>query len=186
MGGMNVTHRPETRLTATLESLNVLPTEDSHMNSFLRLILAASAVATIALGADNTIGTWKYNTAKSKGAPGVPPVTNLTVTREATEGGVKITAKGERADGSKIDAVTDAKYDGKPVSTQGTGQAWDTTALKQMNADTVAEERTKKGGKYHSNVRFVVSKDGKTMMATAEGTDADGKKFSTRVVWDKQ
>ena len=90
---MNVTHRPETRLTATLESLNVLPTEDSHMNSFLRLILAASAVATIALGADNTIGTWKYNTAKSKGAPGVPPVTNLTVTREATEGGVKITAK---------------------------------------------------------------------------------------------
>ena len=58
--------------------------------------------------------------------------------------------------------------------------------MKQMNADTVTEERTKKGGKYHSNVRFVVSKDGKTMTATAEGTDADGKKFSTRVVWDKQ
>jgi hypothetical protein len=47
----------------------------------------------------------------------------LTVSREATEDGVKITAKGERADGSKIDAVTDAKYDGKPFSPQGTGQA---------------------------------------------------------------
>jgi hypothetical protein len=52
-----------------------------------------------------------------------------------------------------------------------------------MNADTVAEERTKKGGKYPSKVRFVVSKDGKTMTATAEGTDADDKKFSTRLVW---
>lgn len=156
------------------------------MTSFLRLILAACAVTTIALSADNTIGTWKYNTAKSKGAPGVPPITNLTVTREATDRGVKITAKGERADGSKIDAVTDAKYDGKPVNVQGTGQAWDTSALKQTNDRTVTEERTKKGGKYHSTSRFVVSKDGKSMTATAKGTDADGKKFNTVAVWDKQ
>src|SRR5215469_9155052 len=156
------------------------------MRRVQKITFAVLAIATTAWGADNTLGTWKFNAEKSKLSGVSSPVTNLTVTREATEGGVKITAKGERSDGSKIDAVTDAKYDGKPVSPQGTGQAWDTTALKQMNADTVTEERTKKGGKYHSNVRFVVSKDGKTMTATAEGTDADGKKFSTRVVWDKQ
>ena len=156
------------------------------MRNVLRLTLAVCAVVTIALGADNTIGTWRYNTAKSKGAPGVPAVSNLTVTREATDRGVKITAKGERADGSKIDAVTDAKYDGKPVNVQGAGQAWDTSALKQIDADTVTEERIKTGGKYHSTVRFVVSKDGKTMTATNKGTGADGKKFTAVAVWDKQ
>jgi hypothetical protein len=156
------------------------------MKNVLRLTIAVCVVATIALGADNTIGTWKYNTAKSKPAAGVSPISNLTLTREATDAGVKITVKGERADGSKIDAVTDAKYDSQPVTVQGTGTAWDTTAHKQIDANTVTEERSKKGGKYHSTVRTVVSKDGKTMTATAKGTDADGKAFTAVVVWDKQ
>jgi hypothetical protein len=108
---------------------------------FLAVPTVLVAMAAITLGADNTLGTWKYNPAKSKVAPGVPAITNLTVTRESTPGGVRITAKGERADGSKIDAVTDAKYDGKPVSVTGTGLP-DTSAIKQINADTVTEERS--------------------------------------------
>src|SRR6202035_5524076 len=125
-------------------------TGERHMRQMILRFLAVPtvlvAMAAIALGADNTLGTWKYNPAKSKAAPGVPAITNLTVTRESTSGGVKITAKGERADGSKIDNVTDAKYDGKPVSvTGGGGVPWDTTALKQVNADTVTEERSKQG-----------------------------------------
>jgi hypothetical protein len=153
---------------------------------FLAVPTILVAMATIALGADNTLGTWKYNSAKSKTAPGVPAITNLTVTRESTPGGVKITAKGERADGSKIDSVTDAKYDGKPVSVVGTGLPWDTTAIKQINADTVTEERSKQGGKYHSIARTVVSKDGKMMTSTTRGTDAEGKAFTAVAVSDKQ
>jgi hypothetical protein len=76
-------------------------------------------------------------------APGVSAITNLTVTRESTPGGVKITAKGERADGSKIDTVTDAKYDGKPVSVTGEGLPCDIAALKQVNDNTITEERSK-------------------------------------------
>ncbi len=53
---------------------------------------------------------------------------------------------------------------------------WDRTAIKQVNADTVNEERSKQGGKYHSTVRTVVSKDGKTMTANTKGTDANARR----------
>ena len=154
--------------------------------SFLAIPTVLVAMVAISFGADNTIGTWKYNSAKSKGVPGVPAITNLTVTREATPGGVKITAKGERADGSKIDNVTDAKYDGKPVSVTGEGLPWDTIALEQVSDNTITEVRSKQGGKYHSTVRTVVSTTGKVMTSTARGTDADGKPFTTVGVFDKQ
>lgn len=98
------------------------------MNRVLGITFAALAMAAIAFGADNTLGTWKFNTAKSKQAAGVSPITSLTVTREAADGGATITAKGERADGSKIDTVTTAKYDGKEVAVTGEGLTWDTTA----------------------------------------------------------
>ena len=150
------------------------------------LILAVVAVAAMALAADDTLGTWKYNTAKSKGAPGVSPISELTVTREASDGSVKITAKGARADGSKIDTVTNAKYDGKPVPVAGEGLTWDTVAIKQVNSKTLSEERSKKGGKYHTTVHTAVSADGKTMTSSVKGTGSDGKPISTTAVFDKQ
>ena len=157
------------------------------MKRVLAITFAVFAMAAIAFGADNTLGTWKYNTAKSKTASGVSPITNATVTREAADGGVKIAVKGERVDGSKIDNITTAKYDGKEVAVMGTALgAWDTSAIKQVNANTVTEERSKKGGKYHSTVRFAVSGDGKTMTATTKGIGADGKAFTAVAVWDKQ
>jgi hypothetical protein len=156
------------------------------MKKVLSITFAVLAVAAIAFGADNTLGTWKYNTAKSKTSAGASPITNLTVTREAVDGGVKITAKGERADSSKIDTATTTKYDGKEVAVTGTGLPWDTTTIKQVNANTLSEDRSMKGGKYHSSVRTVVSADGKTMTSTAKGTGADGKAFTAVTVLDKQ
>jgi hypothetical protein len=82
--------------------------------------------------------------------------------------------------------MTEAMYDGKPVSVTGEGLPWDTTALKQVNDNTITEERSKQGGKYHSTVRTVVSKDGKTMTSTTKGTDADGKAFTAVAVLEKQ
>jgi hypothetical protein len=156
------------------------------MKRAIGITFVVLAMAAIAAGADNTLGTWKYDTGKSTPAPGVSPITNLTVTREAIDGGAKISAKGERADGSKIDTVTTAKYDGKEVTVTGTGLTWDTNAIKQADANTLTEERSKKGGKYHSSVRTVVSKDGKTMTSTTKGTSTDGKPFTSVAVFDKQ
>jgi hypothetical protein len=160
--------------------------EEWPMRRTLTVILALVSATVIVWAADDTLGTWKYNTAKSKGAPGVSPISNLTVTREATEGGVKITAKGERADGSKIDTLTDAKYDGKPVTVTGSGLSWDTVAIKQVNDKTLTEERSMQSGKYRTTARTVVSKDGKTMTTTTKGTGADGKPIATTAVFDKQ
>jgi hypothetical protein len=156
------------------------------MKRVLRITFAVLAMAAIALGADNSLGTWKYNTAKSKPAAGVSPIKSLTLVREAAGGGVKQTAKGERADGTKIDNGYAAKYDGKEVMLSGTGLAWDMTGIKQANANTFTEERSKMGGKYKATVRMVVSADGKTMTATSKGTDADGKAFTAVAVFDKQ
>jgi hypothetical protein len=156
------------------------------MKRVLEMIFAMLAIVAIALGADNTLGSWKYNAGKSKAAPGASPITSLTVTREAADGGAKISAKGEGADGSKIDNSYTPKYDGKEVAVTGTGLTWDTVAIKQVSANTLTEERSKKGGKYHSTVRDGVSKDGKTMTATTRGTDADGKAFTAVAVFDKQ
>ena len=156
------------------------------MRTTLKAILTLVAAAAIVLAADDTLGTWKYNTAKSKGAPGVSPISSLIVTREGIDGGVKITAKGERADGSKIDTVTNAKYDGKPVTVTGSGLSWDTVAIKQVNAKTLSEERSMKSGKYHTTARTVVSSDGKTMTTNTKGTGADGKPIATTAVLDRQ
>jgi hypothetical protein len=144
------------------------------------------ALAAIAAGADNTLGTWKYNTAKSKAAPGLPPITSLITTYEGIDGGVRITAKGERAGGLRIDNVTTAKYDGTEVPVTGTGTAFDIVAYRQVDANTVITERSKKGGKYHVTVRSVVSADGKTLTQTIKGTSADGREFSAVGVWDRQ
>ena len=60
---------------------------DNKMKRVLAITFAVFAMAAIAFGADNTLGTWKRDTAKSKSAPGVSPITNETLTREAVDGG---------------------------------------------------------------------------------------------------
>ena len=158
------------------------------MKRVLGISFALFTMVVIGFGADNTLGTWKYNIAKSKRGPGVSPITNLTVIREAADGEVRNSANGERADGSKINDSYTAKYDGKEVAMtlMATGTVFDTIAIKQVNANTITEERTKKGGKYHSSVRTVVSADGKTMTSTQKGTGADGKAFTSVAVFDQQ
>lgn len=136
-------------------------------------------------GADNSIGTWKRNIEKSKSTPQVAnPITSLTLMREAVDGGVKQTATGQRKDGTPINGSFTAKYDGKEYPVTGT--TWDTTAIKQIDANTFTIENKKAGGKYHTTGRMVISKDGKTMTGTAKGTDADGKPYNATLVYEKQ
>jgi hypothetical protein len=90
------------------------------MRTFLTKAFLALAIATVAaFGADNTIGTWKLDLAKSKYSPAPMPVKSLTVTREAADGGVKVTITGEQADGTAINSSYTAKYDGKDVQIAG-------------------------------------------------------------------
>jgi hypothetical protein len=107
------------------------------MKKILGKIAFAVAVTSIAaLGADNSLGTWKLNMEKSKYTGAPMPVKSLNVTREAADGGVKQTTTGEQANGTAINASYTAKYDGKEV--QVTGNApYDIIAVKQAKCQYV-------------------------------------------------
>jgi hypothetical protein len=156
------------------------------MRTILTNALIAVAITTVAaFGADNTLGTWKLNVEKSKYTGAAMPVKSLTLTREASDGGVKQTATGERADGT-VNATYTAKYDGTEVKVTGSNLTYDTIAIKQVNANALTDERKKTGGPYKATGRTVVSNGGKTMTTTTKGTNADGKEFTQILVFDKQ
>ena|SRR5690242_1694436 len=156
------------------------------MRTILTKLCITVAISTIAaLGADNSLGTWKLNMEKSKYTPAPMPVKSLNVTREAADGGVKQTTTGEQADGTAINATYTAKYDGKDVPVTGNAP-YDMIALKQANANTYTDTRKKTGGSYSATGRAVISNAGKTMTMTIKGTNGEGKPFTAVFVFDKQ
>jgi hypothetical protein len=157
------------------------------MRTMFSRALAVLAISTVAaLGADNSIGTWKLDVAKSQYTPPPMPLKSLTATREAAPGGVKVTNAGERADGAPINATYTAKYDGSPSAVTGTGTPYDSISVKQVNANTLTYEAKQTNGKYRASGRSVISKDGKTMTTKAKGTDAAGAKMTLTLVYEKQ
>jgi len=148
---------------------------------FTVLVLVITAIG--AFGADESLGTWKLNIGKSKFNP-TAPVKSLTTTREAAEGGVKLTTTGEQADGTKINSSYTVKYDGNDYPV--TGAPWDTISITQVDSNTFTTVTKKTGGKYKSTGRTVISKDGKTMTTTSKGINAEGKPFNYTMVWEKQ
>jgi len=149
-------------------------------------ILALMVTITVTLGAENGLGTWKLNLEKTTSSSRAPnPVKGLFVTREASDGGVKVTVKGERADGAAINATYTAKYDGVEVPVAG-NSPYDMVSLKQTNADTFTEERRKTSGPYKATGLTVISNGGKVMTVTIKGTNTDGKPLTQVFILDKQ
>ena len=149
-------------------------------------LVALAMTAITAFGADNSLGTWKLNVEKSTYTPAPFPLKNLTLTREASDGGVKVTIAGEQANGTPINASYTAKYDGTASPVTGSGAPYDTISIKQGNANTFTDERKKTGGPYQATGRTVISNGGKSMTTTTKGTNADGKAFTSTFVFDKQ
>ena len=157
------------------------------MRTFFTTMFVFSTITAIAaFAADNTLGTWKLNVGKSTLTSTPPPLKQLTTVREASGEGVKVTNTGERADGTKVDTNYVAKYDGTAATVSGTNTLYDTIAIKQVNANTLTDERKKTGGPYHATGRTVISNGGKTMTVTTKGTNVDGKALASTLVFDKQ
>ena len=154
------------------------------MRSIRTRLLAGLAITVIgAFAADNTLGTWKLNMEKSKFSPSAP-VKSITVTREASDDGAQTSMTGERADGTPINGSYTVKYDGKEYDV--TGAPYDKISMRRVNARTFTVTQRKEGGKYRQTGRNAFSKDGKTLTATRKGTDADGKAYSSTMVFEKQ
>jgi hypothetical protein len=152
-------------------------------NILTRLTIGIVITAVGAFAADNSLGTWKLNMEKSKFTHSAP-VKSLTSVREASEGGVKVTTTGERADGTSINASYTARYDGKSYPV--TGAPYDSIAVTQVNPNKFTAEQKDSKTKYSTRVRMAISKDGKTMTSQVKGTNAEGAAVAYTMMYDKQ
>ena len=139
--------------------------------------------ASMAAAAENWIGSWKANVAKSRYTPGPGPKSQ-TLKFEATPAGIKLSTEAIGADGTVAKGGYTSKFDGKDVAWAGNPDA-DTAAPRKID-DNNYENAWKKGGKATVTAKAVVSADGKTLTVTQTGKNAKGDSVNTVAVYDKQ
>jgi hypothetical protein len=145
-------------------------------------VAALSFMATAACFAANPhIGTWKLNEAKSKLVSGMGK--NMTVIYAEQKDKIKVTVDGVDKDGKPTHSVWMGKFDGKAYPAKG-NLSWNSAAYKVVN-DRTNEITTMKDGKIVWTGTITVSADGKSRTVTVNGTDANGKKFKGKAVYDK-
>ena len=127
------------------------------------------------------IGTWKLNLAKSKFSSGPPPKSQIHIFEPYGNNGLTVTLEVINEQGNKATRKWSANFDGKLYPFV----ARQTVMLKRIDDYTV-ERTTYLAEKELSHVRFVVSKDGKTMTNTLTSTNAQGQAVNSLLVYDKQ
>src|SRR5579864_66949 len=147
----------------------------------LTLVLSFLAGA-VCFASDIQMGTWKLNEAKSKIAAGT--LKNSTVVYEAAGDSIKVTIDGSAPDGTATHSEWTGKFDGKDYPSTGNSNE-DMRSVKQVN-DRTLDVASKKGGKVVLTAHVVVAADGKSRTVTVNGTDAQGKKYKSTAVYDKQ
>jgi hypothetical protein len=153
------------------------------MKTRIAVVAVASlcAAAAACFAANAQIGTWQLNEGKSKVAPGMGKSTTVSYTQQGDK--IKVTVDGVDKDGKPTHGVWVGKWDGKAYKATG-NLAWDSAAYKVVN-DYTNDITTWKNGKVAWTGHITVSKDGKSRTVTVNGTDANGKKFTSKTVYDK-
>jgi hypothetical protein len=149
-------------------------------------LAACSAIvlsSSVVLAAENWLGTWKLDVAKSKVVPGPGPK-SLTLKFEATKDGIKLTSDGVNAEGKATHGEYVSKFDGMDVPWEGNPDA-DMASPKRID-DNSYENIWKKGGKTTVTAKVVVSKDGKTLTVNQTGTDSQSRTVNSKYIYHKQ
>ncbi len=150
-----------------------------------RIAVLAAALsfmtAVACFAASPQMGTWKLNEAKSKLAPGMGK--NNTVIYAEQKDKIKITVDGVDKDGKPTHSVWVGKWDGKAYPVKG-NLPYNSVAYRVVN-DRTNDITAMKDGKIGWTGRITVAPDGKSRTVTINGTDAQGKKFKAKVVYDK-
>jgi hypothetical protein len=152
-----------------------------HTRIAVVAVALSFTAAAACFGASPHMGTWKLNEAKSKLVPGMGK--NTTVTYAEQKDKIKVTVDGVDKDGKPTHSVWVGKFDGKAYPVKG-NLPYNSVAYKVVN-DRTNDITAMKDGKMSWNGRITVSADGKSRTVTINGTDADGKKFKGKAVYDK-
>ena len=113
------------------------------MSKLLKVAWSLTAACLMASAADNSLGTWKLNVAKSSYGGAPMPVKSVVMVRQASPDGVKITQTGERADGTALNMSFTTRYDGTECVVEGRSP-FDRISVKQLDANAFVDERKKK------------------------------------------
>lgn len=149
--------------------------------SLLTLAVCFAAAAVCFAGDSPQMGTWKLNEGKSKMDPNGPK--NNTVVYSAAGDQMKVTVDGMDAKGQAIHSEWTGMFDGKDHPVTG-NPGEDTRAYTKID-DRTLEFTSKKDGKVVTSGKVVVAADGKSRTVTSSGTNADGKKFENKAIYDK-
>ncbi len=95
-----------------------------------------------------------------------------------------MTIDGTAPDGTPTHSEWTGKFDGNDYPSTGNPNE-DMRSAKMIN-DHTSDVVSKKGGKVLLTAHIVVAPDGKTRTVTMHGTDANGKKYTSVAVYDKQ
>jgi hypothetical protein len=150
------------------------------VRSYSRLVLLLVPAIILIGQTDRTdafTGTWKLNVAKSKFSSGAAPQSaTVTVAPDGTFTMEGVNEKGKPVKWSHAPSVD------KEVPVDGIENG---TIISKLQGRTV-EETMKVGGKTVQTVHAVLSPDGKTIRATIDGTDNQGRHRHGVEVYDKQ
>ena len=152
------------------------------VRTILAALLACLMIVPWCIAQEAFTGTWKLNEAKSKLAANAPK--NSTVVYQMAGDNVTVTIDGTDHDGKPTHNEWTGKFDGKDYPVTG-DPGEDTRSITKIDNHTVGFN-VKKGGNVVTSGRIVVSPDGKSRTVTTSGMDAQGKKFKSITVYEKQ
>ena len=144
-------------------------------------VVLSFAITVASLAANPHIGTWKLNEPKSKIPAGMGK--NNTVTYAEQKDKMKITVDGVDKNGKPTHSVWVGKIDGKAYPVKGNPIS-NAVAYRTVN-DRTNDITALKDGKVMWSGRITVAPNGKSRTVTINGTDANGKKFTGKAVYDK-
>ena len=137
----------------------------------MRSLLCVALLLAVAGVADPVIGTWVLVPERSSFSSG-KPLREQTRVYEQTPNGIAFTLTGISADGKPMRVECVAPYDGKDYPLKGSPST-NSVAFTAIDRYTV-EAVEKRDGKPLFHVRRVVSRDGRSMTVTSDGTNANG------------
>ena len=151
-----------------------------RLASLSRLVLLFVPALVLVAQTDHTnafTGTWKLNVAKSKYSPGpAPQSVMVTIAPDGT-----FTLEGVGTEGKPMKWSHPWSVD-KEVPVDGIENG---TIISKLQGRT-ADDTMKIGGKTVQTVHAVVSPDGRTIRATIDATDEQGRHMHSVEVYDKQ